>query len=608
MNANHRWWVRLLGFARPDAGRLGLLCVLSLAGAGLSMLKPWPLKMIADYVLTGKPLPVPLRWLAVLPGGDSALGLLAWLTASTIVIFLLGWVNTVIATFLQTETAGRLTYRLGAEAFFHLQCLSLRFHHRHATGDLVKRVAVDCRCMRELMIDTCLPAITAVITLVMLFGVMWRLDPTLALLSVGVVPPLAILIKVYARPMMDREYERSQLQGDMMSQAEQVLSALPVIQVFGREEAESQRFVQTTNRAGDAYLRSISTSLRFRTFTGVLLALGTALLMAVGGRHVVARQISLGDLLLFLNYLASLYVPLETMAYLSMSWAAAAAGARRVFELIDSDERTHELPHAVRWQRSPNCGAVAIRFENVSFSYEPGIEVLHDVNLCVRPGEVIAFVGPTGAGKSTIVSLLLRLFDPDQGKITFDGADIRNYELRSLRESVAIVLQEPFLLPISVAENIAYARPGASRQEIVEAAEAADADEFIRKLPQGYDTVIGERGATLSGGQRQRLAIARAFLKDAPILILDEPTSALDSRTEAFVMNATYRLMEGRTTFIVGHRLSTVQGADRIVVLRDGRVVESGSHSELVAARGLYHRLYTIQHPPESEVLQHPVC
>ena len=595
------WWWRLLLMARPRAGAIGLLLLLSLLGVGLNLLKPWPLKLVVDYVLPGKPLPPSLQAMMHLPGAESREGLLAWLTASTVLAFLLGWATSVVERYVQIDTGGRLTYGLAAQAFSHLQRLSLTFHSRQPTGDLVKRVAVDSRCIQTLVMDVAVPGIVAVVTLVTVFAISWQLNPTLALASLLVIPLLALLLKVYAQPMMDREYEQANAQGDLMAHAERVLTGLPIIQAFGREDAAAAQFVETAQRVGRSYLRNISVGLQYRVLSGTVIAAGTALLVALGGQQALAGRILLGDLLIFLSYVAFLYAPLETIAYLATSYASAAAGAHRVRDLIASGEHVHEVSNAERMPSTAPGHGITVRFEDVSFGYEAGREVLHHVTFAAAAGETIALVGPTGAGKTTVVGLLLRLFDPDEGRITFDGQDIRQYQLASLRERVSIVLQDPFMLPMSVAENIAYARPDAARHEVIAAARDAHAEEFIEQMPNGYETVLGERGTTLSGGQRQRLAIARAFLKDAPILILDEPTSALDTITEALVLDATHRLTRGRTTFIIGHRLSTVLHADRIVVLDSGRIVESGTHNELVTAGGLYSRLYAIQRAiPES--------
>jgi ATP-binding cassette subfamily B protein/subfamily B ATP-binding cassette protein MsbA len=361
----------------------------------------------------------------------------------------------------------------------------------------------------------------------------------------------------------------------MMALTEQTLVALPAVQAFGREEHEEARFRRLAQRSTRAYLQALASQLQFRVGTGAVTAIGIAAVMAVGGLHVLEGTLTVGSLLVFLSYLLSLYAPLETLASVSEGYASAAAKACRVFEVLETQERVLDSPGArpMPLRRSALRGHV--RLERITFGYEPGRPVLEDVTLEARPGETVALVGPTGAGKSSLISLIPRFFDPWQGRVIIDGADVRGVRLASLRSRIALVLQETFLLPLTVAENIGYGRPGASRARIVAAAVAANADEFIRRLPEGYDTVIAERGATLSGGEKQRLAIARALLVDAPILILDEPTSALDAQTETLLLSAIQRLVDRPTTFIIAHRWSTIRHADRIVVLERGKVVES---------------------------------
>ena len=580
------WWVRLGRHALPHSSGLGTVLVLMLVGVAFDALRPWPMKILVDSVLAGRPLPEGTEWIASLPGGSSSAGLIAWLALAGVVLFLALRLTAILQSYLQSGVGTQMVYSLGGELFTRLQQLSLGFHSRRRVGDMVRRVVNDSTCAQSLVISVALPVLTAIATLVVMFTVMWRLDSSLALFAIIVTPILGILIRLFDRPMMENTYRQQQLEGEMMALAEQTLTAMPAVQAFGREERNDADFRQLSQRTLQAYLTATRSQLQFKVGVSGVSAVGTALVILLGGFHVLAGALTLGSLLVFLSYLASLYVPIETLAYSSAGFASAAAGARRVLEVLDSEEMVKEEPGA------PALPVVRghVRFEEVTVGYESGRPVLHEISIEAHPGETIALVGPTGAGKSTLVSLIPRFFDPWSGRVSIDGHDVRSVQLKSLRAQIALVLQEPFLLPLSAAENIAYGRPGATREEVEAAARAANADEFITRLPEGYDTVLGERGATLSGGERQRLSIARALLKDAPILILDEPTSALDAGTEALLLEALERLMSGRTTFIIAHRLSTIRGADRIVVIENGRAVEQGTHQELIAAGGTYQR------------------
>lgn len=590
------WWIRLCRYARPQSRGLGVLLTLMLAAIGIDLLKPWPMKIIVDNVLRGTPLPARADWLTHLPRGDTPVGLLAWMALATLLIFVVAQGLRMLQNYVQTGLGGRMFYDLGADLFEHLQRLSLSFHTRHKSGDLIRRVTNDCTCVRDLILWVFLLAVTSLISLAGMLAIMWSMDRQLALVALLAIPPLAILIRAFAEPMAQLAYEQQQREGEMMALVEQTLTALPMVQAFSREKHEDKRFRNVSQRTLSAFLQAMASQIKFKIGTSSVTAVGTAVIMVLGGLRVLeGGPFTLGSLLVFLSYLGALYGPMETLAYLASGFASAAAGARRVLEVLDTDDRVRDAPGAMPPPPSPAPKGVHIRLDQVYFGYQPDKPVLQGVSLEALPGQRVALVGPTGAGKSTLIALIPRFYDPWDGRVMINGADLRQVQLDALRARIALVLQDPFLLPLTVAENIAYGRPDASREEILSAAVTARADDFIRRLPQGYDTVIGERGTSLSGGERQRLAVARALLKDAPVLILDEPTSALDAETEFLLMEGLNRLMQGRTTFIIAHRLATIRQADRIYFLQDGRVVEEGTHAELAAGGGSYARYCAIQ-------------
>lgn len=584
---------RLLRYAKPHWRGLLILVATMLANIALDLLRPWPIKLVVDNVLGDQGIPGILR---ALPGVEGKHGLLIWVAIGTVLIFLLGTLTNVIYTYCSLLLGQRMTCSLATDLFAHLQRLSVLFHSRRPVGDLISRVTGDSWCVNTLVTEALVPAVQALVTLIAMFVVMWNLQPTLTLLALGITPFFLIVIKILGGPIKDRSREQRDLEGKMMNVVEQSLSAMPAVQAFTREDHEVRRFRSYADRNIVAYVRATVAGLWFELFAGLITTVGTAGVIYVGADLALKGELTTGTIIVFLSYLSSLYDPLDSIAQTTQTVQGAAAEADRVSELLEIEPDIQDRPGA----RDAKLGG-AIRFEQVTFGYAPGDPVLHEIDFAASPGETVAIVGPTGAGKTTMMNLLIRFFDPVAGRITIGGVDLRDMRHQSLRRQIAMVLQDPFIFPVSIAENIAYGRPDATREQIRAAAIAANAHDYVSRLPEGYDTVVGERGATLSGGEKQRLSIARAFLKDAPVLILDEPTSALDARTEGALLEALERLMQDRISFVIAHRLSTIRRASRILVLDHGHIVESGSHAELLANDGLYASLYNRQ----MDVAQH---
>jgi ATP-binding cassette subfamily B protein/subfamily B ATP-binding cassette protein MsbA len=580
--------LRLLRYARPHGRAIAILLATMFVDVGLDLLKPWPLKLVLDSVLGHHPTPKLVT--SVLPGSASPHGLLAWAAVSTVAIFMLGTASSTFYNYFSLRIGQLMTFELASDLFAHLQRLSLLFHSRRSVGDMIARVTGDSYCVSTLVTDALVPAIQALVMLGAMFFVMWSLAPTLTLVALGVLPFLVIVIRFLAEPMKDRSREQRDLEGKMISVVEQTLGAVPAVQAFTRESIEEQRFRHYADRTVIAYLRSTLAGIWFEVFAGLVTTVGTAGIIYLGGELALEGKLTPGTMIVFLSYLSSLYDPLDSITQTAPTIQGAAAEADRVMEILETEPAITDRPHA----RDARVQG-PIRYEHVTFGYEPGRPALRDVSLEANGGDVVAIVGETGAGKTTLVNLLARFYDPWSGRVTVAGVDIRDVRYRSLRSQVALVLQDPFIFPLTIRENIAYGRPEATLPEVVVAAQQANAHDFITRLADGYETVVGERGATLSGGERQRLSIARAFLKGAPVLILDEPTSALDARTEALLLDALDRLMVGRITFVIAHRLSTIRRATQILVVHDGEIVERGTHAELLEAGGEYADLHRRQ-------------
>ncbi len=574
---------RVSGYIWPHRGRmmwaLAQVCLIS----ALELLKPWPLKLIIDSVLGGAPLPWGL-------GPDLGTGalLLGACAALVIIYAALGAAN-VLANVTTIRIGQRMVRDLRSDLYAHLHRLSMAFHSRAQAGDLLYRVTADTFALQALTMNCLFPAASALILLVGMSAVMVQLDAELTLLALGVCPLLLLAIGRLNRQISAAAGEMRERESEVLGVVQRAMGAMRVIQAFTREDDEHRRFMTASERSLAAGLRLYTLQTFYSGVVNLVIALGTAAVVWVGARHVLDSTLTVGSLVVFISYLAALYGPINNMFQVYGLAQSARVGVRRVLDVLDVER---DLPDGDRTFPAEGARGEVV-WEDVDFQYtQSGGPLIHGVSLRVAPGQRVAVVGPTGAGKSTLLSLLPRFYDPTRGRVLVDGRDVREYRLASLRRQIAMVLQPPLLFPVSLRENIAFGRPDARMEEIVAAAKAARIHEMIVKLPRGYDTSVAEQGVTLSEGEKQRLTIARAILRDSPILILDEPTSALDPETEALVMVALERLQAGRTTFIIAHRLSTVRTADLIVVIKDGRIVEQGMLAELLDRRGAFAAMY----------------
>ncbi len=583
----------ILSLVRPYRGTLAVILLAMVVQTAMSVAGPWPLKIILDNVVGSHKL---APWLADLLrpvlGGGSKMQIAVAASMAVLIIALVGAVASYVSNYYTTSVGQWVANDLRLRTYHHLQQQSLSYYDTHQSGTLLSTITSDVSTIQSFTSSATLDIVVDLFTIVAMLLIMFRLNWDFTMIAVAVTPFLLLLVSRFNKAVKKATHEVRKQQSRVVSVVEQGLESMRVTKAFGRQDLAEEGLAEVSQATVDAALKARRIKSLLSPIVTITVAVCTAVVMWRGSSLILAGAMTAGALTVFLSYLRKFFKPVQDLATMTNTIAQAAVGVDRIRAILDSDMTIAERADA----REPKALAGEIEFEHVAFAYDPSAPVLSDVSFKVKAGQLVGVVGPTGCGKSTVVSLIPRFYDPTAGTVRIDGADIREYKKNHLRDQIGYVLQEPGLFAGSVRDNIAYGKPGVTEEQIHEAAKLANADEFIAKMPHGYDTMIGERGETLSGGQRQRIGIARAIIRNNPILILDEPTAALDTESEKLVIDALEKLMKGRTVLTIAHRLSTIRDADKIVVLKDGIVAEEGSHDQLLARGGVYAELYRIQY------------
>jgi ATP-binding cassette subfamily B protein len=592
--------ITLGSLLRPHAKILTIAVVAVMIEGAANLAEPWPLKVVLDTVLKARPDTGWLHQAIFSTVGTDKIAILRFAALAVLLIAAVGAVSTYAERYLTTSVGQYVMHDLRQTLYSHIQRLSLDYHDRKYTGDLISRLTSDIDSIQSFIASGLLGALTSSLTLVGMIIVMSHLNWQFTLIALSVAPLLFVVVFHYTRSIKTASREVRRKEGEMVSVIQEVLSAIRVVKAFAGEEYEQRRLAKESRESIGMALLVRNLKSKLSPAVDMIVAAGSCLVLWFGGRMALRGVLSAGSLVLFIWYLSKMYKPMRDLSKMTDTYAKAAVGYERIREVLETDRQVKDLPGA---RPAPEfCGQIELR--GVSFSYGPNCPILKQIDMIIEPGQVAALVGPTGAGKTTIISLIPRFYDPDAGIVKIDGTDVRLFQQKSLRQQISFVLQETLLFHGPVWSNIAYGKPDASRGDIRRAAMQANAHEFIEHLPQGYDTIIGERGMTLSGGQRQRISIARAVMRNTPILILDEASSGLDAASETVVFDALNRLMKGKTSIVIAHNLSTIRSADVIYVVDEGAIVERGNHIELLKNGGLYADLHELQFRGEPNTLR----